>query len=35
MESVVIFVISLALFRSLTYCTKQRRLQKQTPTPKK
>ncbi len=27
-KSVVIFVISLALFTGLTYCTRQRRLQK-------
>lgn len=35
MKSVVIFVISLVFFYGGRYCTKQRRLQKQTPTPKK
>lgn len=35
MKSVVFFVISLALFTTITYCTRQRRLQKQTSTPTK
>ncbi len=35
MKSVVIFAISLALFLEVAYCTKQRRLQKQTRNSKK